>query len=474
MGLTQPATDSGDLLQELEELRALRDNWVRRQVLENGRIDILATEVLGYQVKPHHLLMLQHQEKYRDSTGAMILAWRGSGKTKICTVTRIVFEILRDPNVRICLASRSSDNIRSVSIEARTHFDSNENLIRIFGDLVGNKWDEKEWTVKGRKPGINEPSVRVVGIESAVVSKHYDVMLLDDLVDEEWARTRTTRERVRTFYYKTLLPCLEPDGVLWVVGTRYHARDLYGHLQDNELAGDRTLIIPALYEDSAGNPHSQWPEKFSTEYLVGLRERMGKVLFETQYQCDCKLMQGEIFSIDDIQFFKAGEEPDGLPRFIGIDLAISEKQAADFYAIVVIAYDKDTHEIWVVDRLKIKTSFSRQRSYAIQFYDKHECIRGAMDTTAYQQALFREVKRERPDLNIVPVTYDTDKVSRAWRLAALFEAGRVHIRQDFSDLVDELVLFPKADHDDLFDAFDLAVSAARRKRRKPREEPGLI
>jgi ribosome-associated translation inhibitor RaiA len=42
-------------------------------------------------------------------------------------------------------------------------------------------------------------------------------------------------------------------------------------------------------------------------------------------------------------------------------------------------------------------------------------------------------------------------------------------------LIEQLVLFPSAPHDDLFDAFDLAVTAAERRARKSRSsEPGVI
>ena len=75
------------------------------------------------------------------------------------------------------------------------------------------------------------------------------------VVDEENARTEVQREKTKTWYYKTLVPCLEPHGRLFMVGTRYHYLDLYGHLIRNELA-EKHQIVRAIEEDGA----TPWPE----------------------------------------------------------------------------------------------------------------------------------------------------------------------------------------------------------------------
>jgi phage terminase large subunit-like protein len=66
----------------------------------------------------------------------------------------------------------------------------------------------------------------------------------------------------------------------------------------------------------------------------------------------------------------------------------------------------------------------------------------------------------------------TDKVTRAWKLSARYEAGRVYHRaRDLQTdaLEEQLTGFPRGKHDDMFDALDLAVNLgcvvrARRRR----------
>jgi predicted phage terminase large subunit-like protein len=62
---------------------------------------------------------------------------------------------------------------------------------------------------------------------------------------------------------------------------------------------------------------------------------------------------------------------------------------------------------------------------------------------------------------VKPVSLHKDKVTRAWRLSALFENGKVFLKRDQEALRDELLEFPHAEHDDLFDALEMAASVAR-------------
>ena len=43
---------------------------------------------------------------------------------------------------------------------------------------------------------------------------HYDVILLDDIVDEKNSATEKARARLLSWYYEELMPCLEPGGKL--------------------------------------------------------------------------------------------------------------------------------------------------------------------------------------------------------------------------------------------------------------------
>lgn len=464
-----------ELLDLYEQTVASEVAWIREQVLQHGRADVLAEQVLGYSFEPHHALMAKHQEDHEQD---LCLVFRGAGKTTVRTVVRAILLLLRDPNIRILIGSKSGENAQDILSEIRHHFESNERFRQVFGDLTRKDWTEKGFSLATRTVWTKEPNIHVVGMGGNVTSKHYDVIIVDDLVDEENSRTAYMRRKVRTFYYKTLMPCLDPsdgrEGRLWVHGTRYHSADLYGHLSKADMK-DSTLVIPALYTDPDGALKSNWPKKFPVDLLLKRRENMGSIDFEMQYECSTLSMEGGgIFSYDDIDLFDPDTVSDALGRYLGFDLAISKGAKNDYFVALVGAYDEKTGHLWIVDGIRGRFSFDEQRQIAVGLFDEHEAVRGCMETVAYQEALFQEVLRERPELPLVQHKTRYDKVVRAKRLSPMVERGQLHVAKHLGWLVTEIVRFPDHDTDDGLDAFDFLVQACVRKQRSERTEPGLF
>jgi predicted phage terminase large subunit-like protein len=461
-----------DLLRRLEEAKALRREWLRRQILERDRIDLLASEVLGYEVRPHHLDLLQHQHRFPDRN--LALAWRGAGKTTVRTVCRAIFLLLKNPNARILLASKSSLNAAAMLAEIKGRLTSPA-FEEVFGVWQGPKWDDIAIQVRPRTSGAKEPSVGVVGAESSIVSLHWDALLVDDLVDEENARTPTLRNRLQTLFYKALLPTLVPGGELSLCGTRYHHLDLYGHLAENEMAGPRTLVVPGLRGSDEQGWEAVWPERFSVEHLLALRRSMGSILWDSQYLCSTRKMAGGGFvDFEWCQRVAATEVPADAPRFLGADLAISMAPGADRFAVVVEAWDSTSDRRWVVDGYAGRRPPHEQRRIIADHYRRHRCVRGCIESNAYQAALISDLRREQPDLVLVPSHTGAAKEARMLALAAAHEDLRVFYAEGLDWLVEEMVLFPTGAHDDGFDALDLAHRATRYRQRKARREVGLL
>jgi predicted phage terminase large subunit-like protein len=88
-----------------------------------------------------------------------------------------------------------------------------------------------------------------------------------------------------------------------------------------------------------------------------------------------------------------------------------------------------------------------------------------VESVASQEYLAQDLERHMP---IRRVERTKDKVSRAYQLQAFFENGQIlfpakPLQGDldiYQALESELILFPSAEHDDLFDALQTAVEAA--------------
>ena len=410
------------------------------------------------------------------------LAPRGFGKSTVGDVDYCITRILREPNIRIMIGSKTQTQAEAFLKEIRTHFEQNEDLIRIFGDWKsgnkGNVWNDREFTVNRRTIIKKEATVTALGASGAVISKHFDVIVGDDLVGLENARTERQRANLKEWFYSSLLPTLEPDGDIHILGTRYNPLDLYEDLiksRNYEVNIQRAILLVE------GKEVSLWAEKFTIDRLREIRAESGKIIFNMQYQNDTELAKGRIFKA---QYFRYYEEykidydfqtakirikdNEGIDRWIrvrvymGADLAISENENSnnDFFVLMIIGVD-DNRNVYVLDYVKDRLTFNTQLTTTISYgRDKYPMVeRVGVETNQYQKALAQELRR----LSLLPViniNTTKDKVTRAMRRSANFENGKVYFREGMDDLEECLLLFPEVDHDDLFDALDHAMTVA--------------
>ncbi len=416
-----------------------------------------------------------------DNQASMDLAPRGHGKSTIGDVDFCITQVLRNPDIRIMIGSKTQTQASAFLKEIRTHFEQNVNLIRIFGDWKksrDNVWNDKEFTVNRRTVIKKEATVSALGASGAVVSKHFDIIIGDDLVGFENARTEAQRKVLKEWFYSSLYPTLEPDGEIHILGTRYSPMDLYEDLIKSK---NYKVNVQQAITVKDGQEYSLWESKFSLEKLRSIREEAGLIIFNMQYQNNTELAKGKIFKY---KYFKHFEEYDidydlnrvrvkvldsqGVPYWIpvriymGADLAISEDETSnnDYFVLTVIGVDKNKN-VYVLDYLKERLTFNAQLN-AILDYGKNKfpmVERIGVETVQYQKSLAQEIRR----LSLLPVINiqtSKDKVTRAMRRSALFENGKVWFRIGMDDLEECLLLFPEVDHDDLFDGLDFALTVA--------------
>lgn len=416
-----------------------------------------------------------------DNQASMDLAPRGHGKSTIGDVDFCITKVLRNPDIRIMIGSKTQTQASAFLKEIRTHFEQNVNLIRIFGDWKksrDNVWNDKEFTVNRRTVIKKEATVSALGASGAVVSKHFDIIIGDDLVGFENARTEAQRKVLKEWFYSSLYPTLEPDGEIHILGTRYSPMDLYEDLIKSK---NYKVNVQQAITIKDGQEVSLWESKFSLEKLRSIREEAGLIIFNMQYQNNTELAKGKIFKYRYFKHFEEYEvdyalnrvrvkvlDAQGVPFWIpvriymGADLAISEDETSnnDYFVLTVIGVDKNKN-VYVLDYLKERLSFNAQLN-AILDYGRNKfpmVERIGVETVQYQKSLAQEIRR----LSLLPVINiqtSKDKVTRAMRRSALFENGKVWFRIGMDDLEECLLLFPEVDHDDLFDGLDFALTVA--------------
>ena len=471
-------------VQIVEEMLEQADNKdaMIKYLIENASFEVayylVCTYITKRSVQDLHKSIISNISSNKST---LDLAPRGFGKSTVGDVDYCITRILRDPNIRIMIGSKTQTQAQAFLKEIRTHFEQNDNMLRIFGDWKTHKdnvWNDREFTVNKRNIIKKEATVTALGASGAVISKHFDIIIGDDLVGLENARTERQRANLKEWFYSSLIPTLEPDGEIHILGTRYNPLDLY---EDLIKSGNYTINIQKAIQVVDGVESSLWEGKFTIEKLKQIRAESGKIIFNMQYQNDTELAKGKIFKA---KYFKYYEEykldydfqtakiriknAEGIDQwkkvrvYMGADLAISEKENEDndYFVLMMIGVD-DEKNVYVLEYVKERLTFNSQLNTIISYgRNKYPMVeRVGVETVAYQKSLAQELRRLSL-LPIININTSKDKVTRAMRRSANFENGKVFFRENMDDLEECLLLFPEVDHDDLFDALDFAMTVA--------------
>lgn len=442
------------------------------QLLWSSLRTLAPTDVLAYgeyvfrlRPEPHHAEMINFiMDRLERRENGVVLEPRGHAKTTWANSILLSWLQSKHPNLRVGLISNTAKQANAFSRAVRFTLEANEYQHDIFGQLAGkHKWNDVEWIQKDSALlGTKDVNMYSAGAGGAIISKRFDLILCDDILDEENTANPEQREKIETWFWKTLKPCLVPGGSMIVIGTRWAEGDLYQQLIEDKKWP--SLVKGAIYYDPADTEHKRpkalWPDMWPLDKLESERRDMGSAMFACSYLNDISgLMAGNIFRREwfaNHYFDTLPDNPDGYTWKMGIDLASSEKQRADYTARVVIAQDDEFNTyVWQVHRDKIETG---HRQFVIDGYNANPLIsKIVVENNQFQGAFVKDLLNS-SSLPIVGKKAEVDKVTRARSVAARYEGGKVFHHRSLagSDFEMELLQFPKG-HDDMIDALGYAM-----------------
>lgn len=458
-------------LKSLRDIQSTSNSELRRLIVEEDRVDVLA-EMVGLWNHSFHDAIGDFQEAH---TQTVQMGPRGWGKSVRGTELKVVHEIIKSRNIRALVVSSSADRAHDF-LTAIKQILEHKRVVEVFGEFKSDKkWAETSICVRGRTILHKEPTVSTSGIGSSVTSGHFDLIIADDLVTYKNSRTQTLRDSVKGWFRITLVPCIVDETTQFhILGTRYHPDDLYGELLKNPMF--EVQIIPALNLDGETN----YSERFSTEFLRKWRLTMGGLAWESQMMQDPSSLQGSVF---DASFFRYVKEhpAEHFYTFTGIDLAIGRESHHDQFAWVTIGVSAtERRKVFVLDYYNARKSLAEQDEEIFQNWIKFRPLITGIESNHFQAAKCQRL-REHPKyqvVNAVPIQTSKDKDTRAQLLSIKFERGEIVFMEHLkgSELEAQLLGFPNHRFKDLFDALDMAIRIVnfRRGRKKRKREPGLI
>jgi len=161
--------------------------------------------------------------------------------------------------------------------------------------------------------------------------KRADLIILDDIINDSLVMNRLRIDRLNRWFYKALLPSLSPDGEVYAVGTPLHSADLFLHLCSLH------SVIEIPLTDTA------WPDRFSPTWIENKKQEYIDAGMLREYKQEFELIltdkDTQLFDMNKVRF--EYEIPQNVSWFMTCDLAFSEKDAADYSALIVNGIDRD-------------------------------------------------------------------------------------------------------------------------------------
>ena len=463
-------------------------------------------------VAPYQVLGGVHQEwcgwttRTAKSNHQITLLPRDHGKSRYVAF-KVAWYVVRRPDIRILYISSTSGLAEKQLGFIKSILDSSI-VRRYWPELLHpdegkrSKWTNTEIAVdhpKRKEEGIRDPTIFTGGLTTNLVGMHCDVAVLDDVVTGDNAYTQEGRDRVKTQY--SLLSSIEGgEAEEWVVGTRYHPKDLYSEMLEmrEDVYDDRGEVIDDLpvyetferqVEDSGdGNGEFLWPRQqradgkwfgFDVKILARKRAKyLDRTQFYAQYYNNPNSSENANIDRSKFQYYEPNQlKRDGehwyiqgrrLNIFASVDFAYSISKRSDYTAIAVIGVDRENNTyVLEIDRFKtdrISVYFDHIRD----LYVKWGFRKLGAEITAAQKAIVRELKESyfKPYglfLSVEELAPTRNQGSKEERMAAVLQPrydlqSVWHYRGGNCQTLEDELTVAHPPHDDCMDSLACAIS----------------
>ncbi len=284
------------------------------------------------------------------------------GKSEFLSVNTPVWFLEKWPGKYVMTISYGSELATDFSLKVRDTF-QNEDLHHLLRTRIRKdkqRVDRFLTSVGGRNAG---GGLTAAGIGGPLSGRGADLMLIDDYTkNAEEALSESRRKSIWEWFKSTAYTRLEPGASLVILATRWGQRDLIGKCLSDMPNENWTVInLPALAEanDPLGRSPGEalWPERYSRERLLRIKEALGDYWWQAMYQQHPLASMGGADLGDKIKTISRDElgEPITRKRVRAWDLSATEG-AGDWSAGALMSRHLVTGDIIIEDMQRFQKS----------------------------------------------------------------------------------------------------------------------
>ncbi len=313
-------------------------------------------------------------------------------------------------------------------------------------------------------------------VGGALTGRGGSIVVIDDAMKADDARSETLRNNVNSWFDETLLSRLDDkrsDAIILVM-QRLHVDDLVGHVL--KAGGWTHLNLSAIAAEDVRVPIGDGrfhhrsagdllhPEREPLSVLDELRAGMGSATFSAQYlqepvPAGGNLVQWEWFGT----WTQLPEKNDYLTKIVqSWDTASKATELNDYSVGITALIRKDA--IYILDVVRARLEYPALKKRIVTEKKRWKANIVLIEDKGSGQSLIQDLRSDR--VFAKAISPEGDKVVRMSYCTAPIESGAVLLPQSASWLDEfrtELLAFPNGVHDDQVDALSQLINWTRKK-----------
>lgn len=387
-------------------------------------------------------------------------------KSVAASVAFVAWILGHDPKAKIMVASYSQDLARLHSNLTRMVMESDwyrKDFPRTRISDRGNRALELETTAGGVR--------KAVSVGGSITGFGADLIIVDDCMKADEARSPTIRQEVRNWFDNTLLSRLndKATGQIISIQQRLHEDDLPAYMLDK---GYRHLNLPAIAEEQEDVPigpgrlHKRRvgdllnPSREDRATLDQLRRDLGPVVFSAQYQQEPVTAEGNMLRLE---WFGTYEEAPPRHRFIKVvqswDTGMTAQPTSDYSVCTTWGFELECHKWHLLDVYRKRLDFPDLRRAVVDLRKRYRADRIIMEEAGSGYAVYQDLRSKGEKWPIM-IKSVASKEERFNGCLAEVEAGHFLLPAEapwLAEFRNELRAFPHGKYDDQADSFSQFV-----------------
>ncbi len=409
-----------------------------------------------------------------------IVAFRGSGKSTICSLVYVLWLALTQGKHHILIVCQNQTRSQETLSNIRRELKSNQLLFNDFGAFQeGDDPNNNGVVILGKyKVKIGAISISEGSRGTKFGSFRPDTIICDDLEDVQSAKTKEARDKLWQQINSEIIPLGEPFTKIVFIGNLIHSDS--SMMRFKKAIDDKTMmgvykLFPLL--DEKGN--CLWPGMYPTEKdIENLKLKMGSGTdFKREYLLKILPEGDQIVMPEWITYYEYMPKENLRFQIITIDPAFSENPTADNSAIIIASiygsgkdlkmyvhsfpFNGKKNQPDLIEEIKrIYNSLGRSITTKI-----------LVEKAGQQQGLIDSLVAE--GLPVEGLSIQGDKATRLSTASFYIKNSQiVFARRGCEELTDQIIYFGSERYDDLVDSFTLGVQHFIQKMGKG--EPGIL